>query len=231
MKTIIIGLGGSIIIPAPGRIDVRFLKKFRQMILKFLKTGQYRFIIVAGGGKTCRIYQKAAVNTVKTLPNIDADWLGIYATRLNAQLLKTIFGKHAYPDIIENPTQRIKNKKWSLLLAAGWMPGWSTDYDAVLLAKRFGVNQIIDAGNIPFVYNKDYRRYKNTFPIKRLRWKEYRKLIGRQWTPGMSAPIDPIAAKYAEAAKIRAVVIMGTKLKNFENLLMNRPFVGTIIEF
>lgn len=66
-RTIVISLGGSIIVPAYRagiRIQIRFLKKFKEFILKFLKK-RYRFIIVAGGGNICREYQKATFKITK----------------------------------------------------------------------------------------------------------------------------------------------------------------------
>ena len=216
------------------------MKKFRKLILKYIKRG-FRFIIVAGGGKICRVYQKAATKITKVSYE-DMDWLGIHATRLNAHLLRTIFRKIAYPVILDSPEKPIKNN-WTptlpppsqpsagpqLLIAAGWRPGWSTDYISALLAKRFKIKEIIDAGNIPFVYNKDFLKYKNTFAIKRISWKNYRKLIGSRWIPGLAAPIDPIAAKLAQKLKIRALIIKSTELKNLERVILGKNFRGTII--
>jgi uridylate kinase len=54
-KIILISLGGAIICPEPGRADSVFLKKFREMIMNFVKKG-YRFVIVTGGGRTSREY-------------------------------------------------------------------------------------------------------------------------------------------------------------------------------
>jgi len=230
MKTseiILIALGGSTICPQPGKINATFLKKFQKLILKFIKK-DFKFILIAGGGKICRLYQKAATKIGK-LPYEDIDWLGIHATRLNAHLLRTIFRKVAYPVVLDNPKKPVKNN-WKILIAAGWRPGWSTDYISVLLAKRFKVKEIIDAGNIPFVYNKDLLKYKNVFPIKKITWKDYRKLIGSKWIPGLSAPIDPIAAKLAQKLKIRALIIKGTELKNLERVILGKKFKGTIIE-
>ena len=226
-KIIIIALGGSIICPQPGKVNVNFLKKFRKLILKYIKKG-YRFIIVAGGGKVCRVYQEAATKIVK-LPYKDRDWLGIQATRLNAHLLRTIFRKEAYPVVLDDPKKPVKDN-WRLLIASGWQPGWSTDYISVLLAKRFKVKEIIDAGNIPFVYTKDILKYKKAKAIKRISWKDYRKLVGSKWIPGLSVPIDPIAAKLAQKLKLRALIIKGTELKNLEKILSERKFKGTIIE-
>jgi uridylate kinase len=234
-KTIIIALGGSIIVPQPEKINVRFLKNFRYLILKFVKRG-YRFIIIAGGGKVCRTYQEAAAKIIKASYK-DQDWIGIHATRLNAHLLRTIFKREAWPVVLDYdpPSAQFKKLKKELLkkpiiIAAGWRPGWSTDYVSVLLAKRFKVKQIIDAGNIPFVYSKDLLKYKKATAIKKISWKDYRKLVGSKWIPGLSCPIDPIAAKEAQKLKIRAMVIRGTDLKNFERLLSDKKFRGTTIE-
>lgn len=226
-KLIIIALGGSIIVPAPGKIDTIFLKKFRKFILKFIKKG-YKFIIIAGGGKVCRTYQAAASKIVK-LPYEDQDWIGIHATRINAHLLRTIFRDKAYPIVLDNPHKPLKTQR-SIIIAAGWRPGWSTDYIAVLLAKRFKAREIIDAGNIPFVFDRDINRYKKAKSIKKISWKDYQKLVGRTWIPGLPAPIDPIAAKLAKKLNIRAAVVKGTDLKNLRNVLGGKKFKGTIID-
>jgi uridylate kinase len=225
-KTIVISLGGSIIAPEIGKIDIDFLKKFRRLILKFLKK-EFKFIIIVGGGKTCRLYQLAASKIV-TLPNEDRDWLGIHTTRLNAHLLRTIFRKVAYPVILDEPKKPIKNN-WRVLIAAGWRPGWSTDYIAVLLARRFKIKEIINAGDVPFVYDKDPDRYKNAKAFKKISWKDFRKIVGWRWSPGLSTPFDPIAAKLAEKLKIRVFIIKGTEIKNFERALLEEKFKGTII--
>jgi uridylate kinase len=227
-KTIIIALGGSIITPSAGKINIRFLKKFRKLILKFAKSKGYRFIIVAGGGKVTRIYQRAAARITK-ISFEDQDWIGIHATRLNAHLLRTIFKKEAYPTVLDNPQKPIGGN-FPIIIAAGWRPGWSTDYISVLLAKRFKLKNFIDAGNIPFVYNKDLLKYKNATAIKKISWGNYRKLVGSKWIPGLPAPIDPIAARLAQKSKIRAIIIKGTDLKNFERLLSGKKFRGTLIE-
>jgi len=226
-KIIIISLGGSIICPQPGKINIKFLKKFKKLILKYLRGG-FRFIIVTGGGKICRLYQKAAAKIGK-ISYEDVDWLGIHVTRLNAHLLRTIFRREAYPVILDDPHKPIKNN-WRVLIAAGWRPGWSTDYISVLLAKRFKIKEIIAAGDVPFIYNKDPRKYKNAIAIKKISWREYQKLVGVKWTPGFHAPIDPIAVKLAQKLKIRALIIKGTEIKNLEKILSGEKFKGTIIE-
>jgi uridylate kinase len=226
----VIGLGGSLIVPASGNINILFLKQFRRFILEFVRRGE-RFIIVVGGGRVARTYQQAAKRIGK-LSFDDADWLGIHATRMNAHLLRTIFRKWACPVVLDNPHKKLNKRilsKYPIVIAAGWKPGWSTDYIAVLLAKRFRVKQILDAGNIPFVYTRDKMKYKNAKPILQITWREYQKLVGRKWTPGMSSPIDPVAASEARKSNIDAVVFLGTDLQNFRNILEGKTFRGTRI--
>lgn len=218
-KTIVISLGGSIIIPE--RIQVEFLKRFKEFILKFLKQG-YTFIIVTGGGNICRQYQKAAAQ-VSQLTDEDKDWLGIHATRINAHLLRTIFKKQAYPTVLDSPQKPIDGKNYKLFIASGWRPGWSTDYIAVLLADRFKTNKVINASNITHVYDKNKRL------LDQINWKNYRQLISTKWTPGMNVPFDPIAAKTAQKLKMTVIFTKGTDLKNLANIIKGKKFQGTII--
>ncbi|MCH8003026.1 MAG: UMP kinase [Nanoarchaeota archaeon] len=223
-KTIIMSLGGSVVVP--DKIDVKFLRSFKKIINKFIKKN-YRFVIYCGGGNVARNYQKTASQIAK-LNNNDLDWLGIHATRLNANLLKILFEDNSENIIIENPNKKIKfNKK--ILIAAGWLPGWSTDYDAVLLAKNLKIKTIINMSNVNYVYDKDPKKNKNAKKIKNICWKHYRKIIGVKWKAGLNKPFDPVAAKEAEKLGSK-VIIIGKNLKNFENLLNNKRFDGTIIK-
>lgn len=224
MKTIIISLGGSIIVP--DKIDISFLKNFKNLINNFVKKN-YRFIIYCGGGSTARMYQNAYKKIIGE--NQEAlDWIGINATYLNAVLLKTIFYGIAEEYIIQDPIKKIKFDK-KILVAAGWKPGWSTDYDAVLVAKNLGVDEIINMSNIDYVYNKDPNKFKDAKPIKQISWKNFRKLVGSKWKAGLSMPFDPIAAKEAEKIKLK-VIILGRDLDNLSDFLNNKKFKGTIIK-
>lgn len=224
-KTIIISLGGSII--NPGVIPTEFLKKFKEFILKFIKK-DYRFVIVAGGGKICREYQKAAGQITK-LNTEDQDWLGIEVTKLNAFFLKTIFKDKAYPEVLDSPQKVIKNKSCQLFIAAGWRPGCSTDYDSVLLSKRFRAKKIINASNVEYICDKDPAKFKDAQPIKKISWPDYLKIVGSKWTPGMHFPFDPVASKAAAQAKMTVVFTKGNDLQNLANILTGKKFKGTII--
>ncbi len=234
-KTVVVALGGSIVYPDGTRpvrskdsngVDVRFLRNFKKFAAKFLRDG-YKFVLVVGGGRLSRLFQVAAGQLHK-VTDIDKDWIGIHATRLNAQLLRTIFHDVADPVVID-ARHKIKNLRYPITIASGWKPGWSTDYVAVALASDFGVKEIIIAGKPAFVYDKDNGKYPDAKPIRELSWHEYKKLIPKKWKPGLHTPVDPVGAALAEKKKIKAIIINGRDLKNFENLLNGKEFKGTLI--
>ena len=226
---VVISLGGSIIVP--DEIDTDFLKGFAELIRRHVALGT-RFIIIAGGGKTVRRYQQAARDVTSHTPGCvvsseDLDWLGIHGTRLNGHLIRTIFCDIAHPALVKDPTLPIPDAK--VIIAAGWKPGWSTDYDAVLLAKNAGAKSVINLSNIEYVYTADPAKDPSATKIEKINWPEFRKLLPEHWDPGLSSPFDPVAAREAESAGLEVAVIHGTSLTDLDNYLSNKPFKGTLI--
>lgn len=217
-------LGGSIVVP--GEIQIDFLKKFKDFILNFVKSG-YKFVIVVGGGSTARRYQSAA-GQISKISDKDKDLIGIQATLINAHLVRSIFKKQAYSEILKDPCKKIK-EKFDIYVASGWVPGFSTDYDAVLLAKTYESNMIINASDIDYVYDKDIDKYKDAKPKEKLSWEEYKRIIGGKWIPGMNVPFDPMAAKAAQKLGIKVIVAKGTNLDNLEKIIKGEQFKGTIL--
>ena len=225
--TIVIALGGSIIVS--DKINTGFLREFREFILNFLKE-EKKFIIVTGGGKIARDYQNAASEIVD-LSDEDKDWLGIHATRLNGHLLRAIFFDIAHPVILDDPNKKIDNESdYNLFIASGWRPGWSTDYVAALLTKRFGTKRLIIATKISHVYDDDIEKNTNAKPYDIISWDKYISMVGSTWIPGMKSPVDPIAAKFCKENGIEAIVAKGTQLDNLGNILREEKFIGTVVK-
>lgn len=223
-ETIVISLGGSLIIPE--EIDVEFLKGFRDLILSEVKKGK-RFVIITGGGKVCRKYQNAG-KEIKELSSDELDWIGIYATRYNAEFMKTLFSDLAEENIILDPTLPVVMNK-SIIFSGGWKPGWSTDYDAVVLAQGLGAKKVLNLSNIDYAYDKDPNKFFNAKKIEQISWAEYRALIPSQWNPGLSTPFDPIASKLAEEASLEVNILNGKNLENLTRCLNGGEFIGTKI--
>lgn len=223
----VISLGGSLIAPNGG-VDIIFLRKFHRIISSQIKKGR-RFIVVTGGGGTARAYIQAA-RRLRGLTTDDMDWLGIHATRLNGHLLRTIFRSVAYPVVLKDPSRPLR-RPWRqpLLVAAGWRPGWSTDYIAVRLAKRFFSSTVINLSSTPYLYERDPNKWPKAKPILRTSWPAYRAMISQHWRPGLHLPFDPVASRLAAQSKI-SVILLGSDMKNLSGLLNGRRFKGSVIK-
>ena len=225
-RTIIISLGGSIIVPS--EIDIKFLIKFRGIVLNRVKRGD-RVVVVTGGGATSRKYYEAA-KAVAAFSSDDLDRVGIAATRLNAELVRSLFGQMAFVDVITDPTKSIKTAK-KIIIAAGWKPGRSTDYIAVVLAKKLGAREIVNVTNIDFVYTANPKKYPSARPIPDLIWNEYLKLIPKKWSPRLSSPFDPVASRLANLNKITVRIVNADDTVNLGKAVAGRAFRGTVIHY
>jgi uridylate kinase len=227
MMVTVISLGGSIV--APDSVDEAFLKEFLALIGEMLKQDEERrFIFVVGGGGPARNYQKAYRSICETTANNEADWIGVMATRLNAQLIKAIMGDWCVQDVVIDPTlaEPLTGK---VLVAAGWKPGFSSDYDAVLLAERFNADTVINLSNIEKVYTDDPKKNPDAKPIDAISWADFRAMVGDEWVPGKNVPFDPIASKHASKIGIKVICAAGKDLPNLKKVLNNEVFVGTTI--
>ena len=224
-ETIIISLGGSLIVP--DAIDVEFLKDFKNLILTQIKK-EKKFIIITGGGKTARKYQDA-VKLVSSPSNDDLDWIGIASLKLNAELLRVVFGENANREIILNPSNDFTFIK-PIMIGAAYNPGHSTDWDAVLVAKKVGAKKIINLSNIDFAYDKDPNKFSDAKKLENVSWSEYRKLIPAEWSPGLSTPFDPTASELAEQWGMDVDILNGKNIQNLEKCLNGEDFIGTKIK-
>ena len=223
----VISLGGSII--APDSVDEQFLKDFTALIGDLLsQDDRLRFILVAGGGGPARTWQKAYRNVCPSAVNDQADWIGIMATRLNAQLLRAILGEWCTQDVVIDPTQ-VEPLLGRVLVAAGWKPGFSSDYDAVLLAERFHANAVINLSNIEKVYTDDPKKNPDAKSIDQISWADFNALVGDEWVPGKNVPFDPVASRHAAKIGLKVICAAGKDLPNLKNILLDKEFRGTTI--
>ncbi|QTQ16809.1 UMP kinase [Treponema parvum] len=252
--TKILSVGGSIV--APEKPDVEFIRRFTAMIRSWLEEDKdRRLILVVGGGGPARVYQKAYLEIIsdssassagknsdnsgkgrtgKNDPKSnecgsEADWIGIMATRLNAQLLKACVGHLCAQEVVYDPLS-VDEFKGRILVAAGWKPGFSTDNDAVLLAERFNADTVINLSNIEKVYTDDPKTNPDARPIDLITWKDFCKMVGNEWTPGKNTPFDPIASKKAQSLGLTVICASGKNIENIKNILDGKEFTGTRIK-
>ncbi|MDO8598738.1 MAG: UMP kinase [bacterium] len=250
---LVLSLGGSLLIPKEqGRPDADFIARFADLVIRE-RTRWRKIIIVCGGGAVARLYIDAARNVLERLGKlppsdekrwIDAQhWIGIHATRLNAQLVKVVFEMfrslhpHAYRLVLKDPDRvpmQALTGRQRIVLAAGSNPGWSTDYVAVRLAEVFKAETVVNLTNVDRVYDRD-PTLDGARALEEVSWEEYFRLFPRtEFRPGDNTPFDPVAAGYAADRKMRVIVLKGSNLHNLGKFLDGGPsfadkFRGTVI--
>jgi len=227
---VVIKLGGSIIYSSY-KIDINYLKKFKAFIEKELnKNKKRKFLIVVGGGYLARFLQSIAQKINKNTTDQVKDALGIYTTKINAEIIKNLFDKSVVNSEIIDSKQKLRNLKYRITILSGWTPGNSTDYIAAQVTHLLNLKEYIIATKTDFVYNKNPEEYKNAVPLQQISWKEYlTEIVPPVWKPGSKFPIDVEAAKLSRKNKLKAFVINGKNLKNFSNLLNDKNFKGTFV--
>lgn len=226
-KLKVISLGGSLV--APQGIDEQFLQGFHRIIVQWLQEDHERkLIFVVGGGAPARIYQHTAKALRHDVCNADLDWIGIAATRLNAQLVRAVFCEYALCPVAENP-ETAQFDQGRILVGSGWKPGFSTDYDAVVLAERFHADSLINLSNIDAVYSANPCVDPQATPLKTMTWQDLKAMVGSEWKPGGNWPFDPVATTRACQAGLKVIVAKGSDLENLQNILVQREYQGTTI--
>jgi uridylate kinase len=223
----VISLGGSIV--APDGVDEDYLRQFLSLTGRLLlEDGERKFILVVGGGGPARSWQRAYRNLARSPSDDEADWIGIMATRLNARLVKALMGDWCHEEIVTDPS-RADSFRGRVLVAAGWKPGFSSDYDAVILAERFNAPSVINLSNIEQVYTGDPREDPDAKPIESISWADFIRMVGDEWTPGKNVPFDPVASRRAAGSGLKVLFAAGRNLDNLEKIIRGGDFLGTLI--
>ena len=222
---IVISLGGSIIIP--DEVNYTYLKKFVSLIKKYSKNN--KIAVVTGGGVTARKY----INSLRK-DNLNEDiysLIGIATTKLNARLVNGFFNKIVVdlPDSLIEVKKSLEKGNIVIIGSLGFQPDMTSDGDAAQVAEYIKADLFLNLTNVTGLYDKDPKKFEDAKPLEKLSWKEYRKLIPSKWTPGLASPIDPVAARLAEKARIQAKIIKGTNLENMKKAIEGKEFVGTVI--
>ncbi len=221
----VLSIGGSII--NPGRIDTKFLKDFRELILDREKD---KFIIVCGGGKPARDYI-TALRKINKVDESSKDLLGMSATWVNARLMNLIFKNHSsvkMPESVEEVINQLENNK--VVACGGFFPGMKTDEDAAVLAELAGADALINLTNVDYVYDKDPDKHKDAKPYEKLSYEEYIGIVEKIGVhAGSNAPFSYYATILCRRSSIK-IIVAPKDLNNLIKILnKKKKFKGTII--
>ncbi len=224
MKTYVISVGGSAIVP--GKIDTDFLRNLRKTVDKLKKNN--RLVLVCGGGKIARDYIKAAEDL--STSDAMACLVGIRTTKLNATLVSlVIHGNIDMPDSLLEIKKDLERKNVVVVGALGFQPDMTSDATAAQIAEYLDAEMFINLTDVPGLFNKDPNKYDNAKFIPRISFDDFWKIVSRiKFKAGQHFVLDQSGAKIIRRAKIKTIIVKG--LKNLENVVLGNKFSGTVIE-
>ncbi len=225
MKTIVISLGGSIIIP--DEVDYKFIDKFKDLIKKLSK--DMKVVIVTGGGSTARKYINPLIKG--GISQKTACLIGIGITRLNARFMLNFFGEPSAKHL-PSSMKEIKNmlEKDRIIFTGGlrFVQDNTSDGTSAQIASYLKTD-LINITNVRGLYDKDPKKYKDARFIPKIKFEEFNKITSKiKYSAGQHFILDQNASKIIMKNRIKTSII-GPDLKNIENCMMGKKFIGTII--
>ncbi|MBX4196199.1 UMP kinase [Candidatus Pacearchaeota archaeon] len=225
MKTMVISLGGSLIVPE--KFDLKFLHKFKKCLGKYAR--KWKFVITCGGGVIARKYISALKYEGKS--DYELSLAGIRATRMNALFMMQFFGKAAnksLPRDMEEVKHELSKSKVVICGALRYAPDSTSDSTAARLAHHLNT-EFINMTNVKGLYSENPATHKDAKFIPHESWSAFEKrALAIPHTPGQHFVLDQQAAVIIRQNKIKTYII-GKDLKNLEKILAGKKFIGTLI--
>lgn len=228
MKTIVVSVGGSIIVP--GKVDYNFLVSLREAASAIIKRN--KLVICTGGGHTAREYitalRKAGAD------NYTQDIAGIDATRLNARLVasflsagKKIKTNQEIPKSLEEIKALLEAN--DCVVCGGLGPGKTSDGTTAEIAEYLGADKVYNMTNVKGLYTKDPRKYKNAKFIPKISHEEFYKMMSKvKEKPGQHFVLDSEAERITRQSGMRVIILQGAD--NLQKAVEGKKFVGTLVE-
>ena len=224
MKTIVISLGGSILIPL---LEKNKIKEYIPVLSEI--AAQHRLFVVVGGGGEARRYITVARDL--GIDEGTSDELGILITRLNANLLIAALGERAYPKVAESHAEAKKfAESGKIVVMGGITPGQTTDAVAAVLSERVGASVFINVTSVDGIYSADPKKDKKARRFETLTPKQLLAIVGgTALTAGSNTVLDIVAARIVERSHIPLVVLDGRKPENLSRAILYGEFHGTVV--
>jgi uridylate kinase len=224
MKTVVISLGGSILIP---KLRENKIQEYVPVLQEI--AGKHRLFVVVGGGGAARDY----IDVARAL-GIDegtSDEIGILVTRLNATLLVAALRDAAYPKVAESHAEAKKfAEAGKIVVMGGITPGQTTDAVAAVLAERVQADVFINVTSVNGIYSADPNKVTGAKRFLTLTPQQLLEIVGKiALTAGSNNVLDIVAARIVGRSHIPLVVLDGTTPKNLSRAILTGKFTGTIV--
>lgn len=225
MKTIVISLGGSEIIPDD--VNYKYLEEFKKVILKQLKN--YKIVIVCGGGSVARKYIEAVRKSGGNL--FHQALVGINATRANARFLSYFFGfdpEWGIPHKMRILKKYLRKRNLVICGALEYRPDQTSDSTAATIASKLDAD-FVNLTDVAGLYDRDPKKFRNVKLISRISWEDFDKIVKKiKFKPGQHFVLDQTASKIIKSEKIKTLIMKN--VKELDKFFRNEKFTGTVIE-
>jgi uridylate kinase len=224
MKTVVISLGGSILIPA---LEKNRIREYIPVLMEI--AAHHRLFVVVGGGGEARRYITVARNL--GIDEGTSDEIGILITRLNANLLIAALGDRAYPKVAESHAEAKKfAESGKIVVMGGITPGQTTDAVAAVLAERVGASVFINVTSVDGIYSSDPNKDKKARRFTTLTPRQLLVIVGgTALTAGSNTVLDIVAARVVERSHIPLVVLDGREPENLSRAILTGEYDGTVV--
>ncbi|UCD92931.1 MAG: UMP kinase [Methanobacteriota archaeon] len=225
MDTVVISIGGSVLVP--GENDSKYISKLGELLTDL--SSRLKIYSVVGGGKTARFYIRLGRELGADESFLDE--MGVQATRLNARLLiSSLSGKandHP-PETVEEAFEL--GKSHEIVVMGGTTPGHTTDGVAASLAESVKADRIINATSVDGVYTKDPKKHEDAEKLDSLSFEDLLNLTQTSsWKAGPSNVFDSMGSEILARARIPLLVVNGRDLTNLAAAIKGEEFSGTIV--
>ncbi|MFA5992536.1 MAG: UMP kinase [Candidatus Pacearchaeota archaeon] len=224
-KVMVISLGGSLIVP--DEVNIKLIQEFKRVLEKH--RGNYKFVVVCGGGSIARKYIHALRDVGKS--EFLQSMGGIAVTRMNARFLTYFFGRDAnegIPHDMEHVASLLRKNDIVFCGALRYAPDQTSDATSAKLANFFDTD-FINLTLVSGLYTSNPLTHKDAKFIPSISWKDfYKKIMKLDFKPGQHFVLDQTAAKIILQNKVKTY-ILGKDMKNLDLLLSGKKFAGTVI--
>lgn len=198
--------------------------------LKQLHNQGHQLMVVCGGGKPARHYIQIA-KTLNASQNIQ-DTLGIKATHINALLLTAALGDSADQTRIYTRATELRHRQpHKIWIGGGYKPKSSTDYRAVLLARALASEAVINATDVPGVYDSNPKTNPNARKLDHITHSQLERIIKEttRQAPGEYGLFDLKAVRQAARINMPLIFIDGRDPEELRRAVEG-GHSGTVVE-
>ncbi len=204
LKTVVISLGGSRIIP--NEVDYEFLREFKTLISKHKNT---KFVVVTGGGTTARKYIDAYKKMHKS--TYRQSRLGIAITRFHAFFMMDYFGKPAN-EVHPHSLHKIKNllNKNHVVFCGALrhsIKPQTSDATSAQIASYLKC-PFINVTNIKGIYTDNPKTNPKAKFIKQISWEDFNEMAKKiKFSAGQHFVLDQRASQIISKNKTPTYIV------------------------